>query len=134
VSFRVRPELATAILHAAVDQGVSVQTFILLALRAAGISVLDADLDDLRVGAPGRQHYRGGATPGARAANVLRNPASLAGLPSTADLESFLTRIMEFIARSAIAAPANITISNCCRSHPAASDETSRSAKTKNRS
>lgn len=52
ISFRLRSELAREIREAALAQRVSVQTFVLTALKAAGIGVLDTDLTDLRRGGP----------------------------------------------------------------------------------
>jgi hypothetical protein len=127
--FRVRPELAITIRRAALERGLSVQSLILLALRDSGISMLDADLEDLRGRGSGK---RQGAAP-------LRSFPSSAGrafaspLPETID-DVLVERLAALLARAPAAASQQVTITNCCcRGNPAAEEAATPSPQTMKR-
>jgi hypothetical protein len=126
VSFRVRPELARAIHRKAVDRGISVQALILLALRDAGIPVLDVDLADLRQGgASGSGRLRSSA-----GRSDLRSPTgdvlyrdALSNLP---DLGGHLAMLAEICARDRCAAPSIVINCGCPQPRPAVKKSTNR--------
>jgi hypothetical protein len=114
VSFRVRQELKAAILDEARRRRMTVQTFILLALRSEGVPVLDSDLEDLRVGAP----RRSGSAGSTRSDPSAAGPAHTRAAPSAAvsDLNALTALLAAALMRSGAAQPSNIIVSNCgCR-------------------
>jgi hypothetical protein len=115
----VRPELARALQRKALDQGVSVQAFILLALRAAGLPVLDLDLEDLRQGgASGSRRKRSIAERlGVRRMTDVLDHGALSDTPGFADIVEVLAAIFTH-ERGAEQSP-SVVINNCgCREHP----------------
>ncbi|WP_395022617.1 hypothetical protein [Dongia sp.] len=118
--FRVRPDLAIAIRRTAVEQGISVQSLILLALRDAGLPVLDADVEDLR---------KGGSRKRQAAAPLLESwptaaRAAANSLPPAAIDDVLVDRLAALLARVAPAAPTqHVEITNCCCRHVPAAEE-----------
>jgi hypothetical protein len=114
VSFRVRQELKAAILDEARRRRMTVQAFILLALQREGVSVLDSDLEDLRLGAP----RRSGSAGSTRSDPSAAGPALTRAAPSAAasDLNALTALLAAALIRSGAAQPSNIIVSNCgCR-------------------
>jgi hypothetical protein len=109
--FRVRPELAIAIRRTALDRGLSVQSLILLALRDTGIPVLDADLEDLRGRASGKQQ---GAAPLRSYPSTVGRAAAASLQPGTVD-DVLVERLAALLARATAPSPSQqVTITNCC--------------------
>jgi hypothetical protein len=119
MSFRVRPELARAIQRTAVDRGISVQAFILLALRNAGVPVLDVDLEDLRQGgtsgSPRKRSFARRSDLRSAMSDVLHRDASA----TTPDLVGIVDMLAEIVTRDRWAAPNIVINCGCAEPRPA---------------
>jgi hypothetical protein len=114
MSFRVRPELARAIQRTAVDRGISVQTLLLVALRDAGVPVLDADLEDLRQGgtsgSPRRHSFTGQSDLRSGTSDVLYRRDAPATGP---DLAGVIAMLAEIFTRDRPATPSVVVNCGC---------------------
>lgn len=111
VSFRVRHDLKVAILDEAHRRRMTLQAFILVALREQGVPVLESDLEDLRLGAPRRD----GTVDSGRSDLSATHPARARSTPPTyaGDLGALTTLLAAAILRSGSAQPSNIVVTNC---------------------